>query len=79
MVGPILEWNVETVVEMTEVAVLEVEVSKAGARLEADVPNNGIAIWTDVRVIGTVLELTVTGFAHVVMTGGSWYIVMSSI
>ena len=79
IVGPSPEWNVGTVVEMTEVAVIEVEVSKAGARLEADVPDNGIAIWTDVRFIGTVLELTVTGFAHVVMTGGSWYAVMSSI
>ena len=79
MVGPSPEWNVGTVVDMTEVAVLEVEGSKAGAWLEANVPDNGIAIWTDVRVIGTLLELTVTGFAHVVMTGGSWYAVMSSI
>ena len=78
MVGPSPEWNVGTVVGMTEVAVLEVEVSKAGARLEADVADNGIAIWTDVSVMGTVLELEVTGFDHVVMTGGKWYVVMSS-
>ena len=68
MVGPIPEWNVGTVVE----------VIKAGARLETDVPDNGSAIWTDVSDIGTVLELEVTGFDHVVMTGGRIYVVMSS-
>ena len=39
MVGPIPEWNVGTVVEMTEV-----EVFKPGARLETDVPDSGSAI-----------------------------------
>ena len=78
MVRPILEWNVGTVVEITEVAVLEVEVSKAGARLEADVPYDGSTIWTDVSVMGTVLEFEVKGFDHVVMTGGNWYVVMTS-
>ena len=39
MVGPIPEWNVETVVEVTEV-----EVIKPGARLETDVPDSGSAI-----------------------------------
>ena len=38
-VGPILEWNVGTVVEVTEVEVLE-----TGALLETDVPDNGSAI-----------------------------------
>ena len=78
MVGPIPEWNVGTVVEVTEVAVLEVGVTNTGARLETDVPDIGSAIWTDVSVIGTVLELEVTGFDHVVITGGSIYVVMSS-
>ena len=62
MVGPMPEWNVGTVVEVTEV-----EVIKAGALLE-----------TDVIDMGTVLELEVTGFDHVVMTGGRIYVVMSS-
>ena len=39
MVEPIPEWNVGTVVEMTEV-----EVVKTGAWLESDVPDNGSAI-----------------------------------
>ena len=73
MVGPIPEWNVGTVVEVTEV-----EVIKAGARLETDAPDIGSAIWTDVSNIGTVRELEVTGFDHVVITGGRMYVVMSS-
>ena len=39
MVGPIPEWNVGTVVDVTEVEVLE-----TGALLETDVPDNGGAI-----------------------------------
>ena len=58
---------------MTEVAEFS-----AGARLETDVPGIDSAIWTDVSVIGTVLELEVTGFDHVVITGGRIYVVMSS-
>ena len=73
MVGPMPEWNVGTVVEVTEV-----EVIKAGALLETDVPDVGSAVWTDAIDIGTVLELEVTGFDHVVMTGGRIYVVMSS-
>ena len=73
MVGPIPEWNFGTVVEVTEV-----EEFKAGARLETDVPDIGSAIWIDISDIGTVLELGVTGFVHVVMTGGGMYVVMSS-
>ena len=56
----------------------EVEVIKAGALLETDVPDVGSAIWTDVSDIGTVLELEVTGFDHVVIIGGRMYVVMSS-
>ena len=73
VVGPIPEWNVGTVVEVTEV-----EEFKAGARLETDVPDIGSAIWTDVSDIGTVLEPEVTGFDHVVIIGGRIYVVMSS-
>ena len=73
MVGPIPEWNVGTVVE-----VAEVEEFKVGARLETDVPDIDSAIWTDVIDIGTVLELEVTGFDHVVISGGGIYVVMSS-
>ena len=50
----------------------------AGARLEADVPVIGSAIWTDVSDIGTVLELEVTGFDHVVRIGDGTYVAMSS-
>ena len=50
----------------------------AGARLETDVPVIGSAIWTDVSDIGTVLELEVTGFDHVVIIGGGIYVTMSS-
>ena len=73
MGGPIPEWNVGTVVEVTEV-----EVIKAGALLETDVPDVCSAVCTDAIDIGTVLELEVTGFDHVVMTGGRIYVVMSS-
>ena len=38
-VGPTPEWNVGTVVELTEV-----EVPETGALLETDVPDNGSAI-----------------------------------
>ena len=38
-VGPISEWNIGTIVEVTEVEVLE-----TGALLETDVPDNGSAI-----------------------------------
>ena len=56
----------------------EVEEFKAGARLETDVPGIGSAIWTDVSDIGTVLELEVTGFDHVVIIASGIYVVMSS-
>ena len=50
----------------------------AGARLETDVPGIDSAIWTDVSDIGTVLEIEVTGFDHVVRIGGGTYVAMSS-
>ena len=56
----------------------EVEEFNAGARLETDVPGIDSAIWTDVSDIGTVLELEVTGFDHVVRIGGGIYVAISS-
>ena len=50
----------------------------AGARLETDVPGIGNAIWTDVSELGTVPEIEVTGFDHVVRIGGDTYVAMSS-
>ena len=58
---------------MTEVAEF-----RAGARLETDVLGIDSAIWTDVSDIGTVLEIEVTGFDHVVRIGGRTYVAMSS-
>ena len=56
----------------------EVAECNAGARLVTDVPGIDSAIWTDVSDIGTVLEIEVTGFDHVVIIGGGIYVVMSS-
>ena len=56
----------------------EVEEFNTGARLETDVPRIDSAIWTDVSDIGTVLELEVTGFDHVVRIGGGTYVAISS-
>ena len=56
----------------------EVEECNAGALLETDVPGIDSAIWTDVSDIGTVVEIEVTGFDHVVRIGGGTYVAMSS-
>ena len=58
---------------MTEVAEFS-----AGALLETGVPGIDSAIWTDVSELGTVPEIEVTGFDHVVRIGGGTYVAMSS-
>ena len=56
----------------------EVVECNADAQLVTDVPGIDSAIWTDVRDIGAVLELEVTGFDHVDRIGGEIYVAMSS-
>ena len=44
-----------------------------------DVPDIDSAIWTDVRDIGAVLELKVTGFDNVVRIDGGIYVAIKEI